>query len=225
LLTPSSPDELSGDPLEFVRVVGRSAAAAGAEIRTHTEVLSLHAERKRIARVETTSGPLRAETVVLAVGAWTPRLAHGLGFSLPVEGGKRYHVDHEPAAGDPHVPLFLQEARVIATSMPGRLRLSGTLDLAGFDLSIDRRRLAAIERAGRRCVRALDGRRVVQVRPSSSSVGSRISPSMCTEASLTPPIPMFVPKATWIVPTAFSSSRIFSVIVAARFVPMPSSAT
>jgi D-amino-acid dehydrogenase len=157
------PDELSGDPLAFVRAIGRAAEEAGAEIRTRTEVLALEARRGRIARVETTAGPLGAGTIVLAAGAWTPRVARGLGLALPVEGGKGYHVDYPAAEGDPRIPIFLREAHVIATPLEGRLRLAGTLELSGLDLSVDRRRVAAIERAGGRRVRGLEGRPVAEV--------------------------------------------------------------
>ena len=152
-------DELSGDPLAFVRAVGRAAEAAGAEIRTQTEVLAV----EPAGRVLTTAGPLSADTLILAAGAWSPRVVSGLGLTLPVEGGKGYHVDYNATPTDPRVPVFLQEARVIATPLPGRLRLSGTLELSGLDLSVDARRVAAIERAGRRRVRGLEGRAVVAV--------------------------------------------------------------
>jgi D-amino-acid dehydrogenase len=157
------PEELSGDPLEFVRVVGRAAEQLGVEIRTRTEVLSLHAERGRISRVETTAGSMAAETIVLAAGAWTPRLAHGLSLSIPVEGGKGYHVDYETADGDPRIPILLKEAHVVATPLPGRLRLAGKLELVGLDLSVDRRRIAAIERSARRHLRGLEGRSLLDV--------------------------------------------------------------
>jgi D-amino-acid dehydrogenase len=157
------PEEMSGDPLAFVHAVGAAATAAGATIRTGTEVLALRAGRGRITSVETTAGRFVAGAVVLAAGAWTPRIARGLGLAIPVEGGKGYHVDYASLDGDPRVPIFLQEARVIATPMAGTLRLAGTLELVGLDLSVDRRRLDAIERAGRRRVRGLEGRRVVEV--------------------------------------------------------------
>jgi D-amino-acid dehydrogenase len=51
---------------------------------------------------------------------------------------------------------------VIATPLPGRLRLAGTLELAGLDLSVDQVRLGAIVRAAKR-VLALGDRRVVHV--------------------------------------------------------------
>jgi glycine/D-amino acid oxidase-like deaminating enzyme len=47
---------------------------------------------------------------------------------------------------------------VIATPLPGRLRLSGTLELAGMDTSISRVRVDAIRRAAAR-VLAIDHER------------------------------------------------------------------
>jgi D-amino-acid dehydrogenase len=153
------PDELSGDPLDFVLRVGAAARAAGTDIRTGTQVRALRARGGRIEGLETTAGCLAPATVVLAAGVWTPGLVRSLDLPLPLEGGKGYHLDFARAASDPHLPLFLQEARVVATPFEGRLRLAGTLELAGLDLSLDPRRLAPIERAGGRRIDGLAGRR------------------------------------------------------------------
>ena len=97
-------------------------------------------------------------TVVLAAGAWSSRLAAPLGVFLPQEGGKGYHIDLEPASSDPRIPTGMDEAHVIATPLPGRLRLSGTLELVGLDTSISRTRVDAIRRAAAR-VFAIDDER------------------------------------------------------------------
>ena len=89
--------------------------------------------------------------------------ARGVGLPLPVEGGKGYHVDLEPGPGDPRIPLWFQETRVIATPLRGRLRLAGTLELAGLDLGVDPRRVNAVLRAGRAGVAGLADRAVVEV--------------------------------------------------------------
>lgn len=157
------PGDAHCDPLRFVRAVGEAAAAAGARVRTRVEVLGLRRRNGRVDAVATTEGDLAAGDVVLAAGAWTPRLARDLGLSIPVEGGKGYHVDLEAAAGDPTLPVWFQESRVIATPLAGRLRLAGTLELAGLDLSVDRRRVEAIVRAGREGLTGLDGRRTLDV--------------------------------------------------------------
>jgi D-amino-acid dehydrogenase len=157
------PDDMSGDPLAFVQAVGRAASGAGAELRCGSEVLGLRLRGGRIEALDTTRGRLRAGTVVLAAGVWSPRVVRGTGLSLPVQGAKGYHLDHAPLAGDPQVPVYLQEARVVLTPLPGRLRLAGVFDLAGLDDSVDQRRLAAVQRAGERRIRGLAGREPVHV--------------------------------------------------------------
>ena len=157
------PGDAHCDPLRFVQAVGRAAAEAGVEIRTRVEALGFCRRSGRVEAIETTAGPLEADEVVLAAGAWTPRLARELGVFVPVEGGKGYHVDLEPAEGDPELPVWLNETRVIATPLEGRLRLAGTLELAGLDLSVDRMRVGAIVRAAERGLPSLRGRRVLEV--------------------------------------------------------------
>ncbi len=157
------PGDAHCDPLRFVQVVGRAAAEAGAEIRTRVEALGFRRRNHRIDAVETTSGTIPTGEVVLAAGAWTPLLASRLGLSIPVEGGKGYHVDVESAAEDPALPVWLNETRVIVTPLDGRVRLAGTLELAGLDLRVDERRVAAIVRAAERAVPTLRGRRVLEV--------------------------------------------------------------
>lgn len=156
------PREAHCDPAAFVDAVGAVAADEGATIRTGVEVRTLSRHDGRAA-LETSEGVLRPQTVVLAAGAWTAQLVRRAGVFLPLEGGKGYHVDLEPVDGDPCVPVFAQEARAIATPLPGRLRLSGTLELAGLDLRIDERRVEAMRRALARVLRGQAGRRVLDV--------------------------------------------------------------
>jgi D-amino-acid dehydrogenase len=139
------PDEGRVDPKRFVDAVGRAAADAGVDVRTGTEVRSLD--------------ELRAETVVVAAGAWSRTLV-----DLPLEGGKGYCVDYEPAEGDPKIPAWVQETLTVATPLPGRLRLSGTLELAELDLSISQPRIEAIRRGGERWFRGLAGRPRLETR-------------------------------------------------------------
>jgi D-amino-acid dehydrogenase len=93
---------------------------------------------------------------------WSGPLARGLGLSLPLTGGKGYHVDLAPAGGDPRVPLLLHGSRSAVTPYPDRLRLTGTLEVAGLDDRAVPGRVAAVRRAGAR-VLALDGRETLDV--------------------------------------------------------------
>jgi D-amino-acid dehydrogenase len=137
------PREGRVDPRRFVEAVASAAAAAGADIRTDTEIGALD--------------QLDAETVVVAAGAWSKRLV-----KLPLEGGKGYHVDYERSEDTPRMPAWVQETWTIATPLPDRLRLSGTLELAGLDLSICERRVDKIRAGGERWFRGLRSRRVLE---------------------------------------------------------------
>jgi D-amino-acid dehydrogenase len=137
------PDEGRVDPKLFVEAVGRAAAEAGVEIRTGVEVRSLD--------------ELDAGTIIVAAGVWSRAFV-----DLPLEGGKGYHVDYGRSAEDPRIPAWVQETWTIATPLPDRLRLSGTLELAGLDLSISQPRIDAIRRGGERWFRGLAGRRVLE---------------------------------------------------------------
>jgi D-amino-acid dehydrogenase len=156
------PDEAHCDSLRFVEAVAAAANAEGAQIRTGVDVRRLRRLNGGLA-LETSEGELRPSTTVLAAGAWTRQLARSAGVYLPLEGGKGYHVDLEASATDPRIPVWLQESWAIATPLPGRLRLAGTLELAGLDLTIDRRRAEAVRRGGERGLRRLEGRRVLNV--------------------------------------------------------------
>ncbi|MGH7540270.1 MAG: NAD(P)/FAD-dependent oxidoreductase [Gemmatimonadota bacterium] len=156
------PNEAHCDPERFVNAVGAAATEAGADIRLGVEALALRRDGSYATAVDTTAGPVRAGTVVVAAGAWTPGLARQLGIFVPVEGAKGYHIDLESRDGDPEVPVFLQEARVIATPLPGRLRIAGTLELSGLELDVDRVRLGALLRASRRIL-PVEGRRTVGI--------------------------------------------------------------
>lgn len=157
------PRDAHCDPLRFVRAVAEAATGAGARVQPGVEVLALRRRGARVESVETTAGELRAGEIVLAAGAWTPALARGIGASVPVASGKGYHVDIASGTGDPSLPVWFQESRVIATPLAGRLRLAGTLELVGLDLSVDRRRVAAVERAGRRGLHGLEGRQTLEI--------------------------------------------------------------
>ncbi len=151
------PDEAHLDPLRYVQAIGEAAVSAGVGIRTGVEVRALR-RRKGALTVETSEGELRAATVVLAAGAWTAGLARGLGVFVPLTGGKGYHVDLAARAGDPRVPLWLHEDRLVVTPLPGRLRISGTIELPVLDLKVSKPRVDAIRRAAGRALLGMQGR-------------------------------------------------------------------
>ena len=151
------------DPTALVNALLGAAGAHGAELRTGVEALRLRRSNGRIGELDTTVGRIRTGAVVVAAGVWSRELAAQVGAFVPLEAGKGYHV--ELAANPPPVgrPIYMEEARVIATPLGKRLRLAGTLELAGLDMRVDPVRVEALGRAARRVLRLPDQARTVQV--------------------------------------------------------------
>jgi D-amino-acid dehydrogenase len=151
------PGDAHVDPGEFTVQVARLAERRGARVLPSTEVLDFETAGRRITAVATTRGTLHAEQVVLAAGAWSAGLARQLGVRLPIEAAKGYSITVPRPEGAPARPLLLSEAKVAVTPLGERLRLAGTLELAGLDLSINRRRVEAVRRAPERYLRCQTG--------------------------------------------------------------------
>ncbi len=140
------PGDAHLDPAAFVSDLARKVEQMGSEIVTKSEVFRLKVSGRKVLSVQTTKGEYKADVVVLSAGAWSPNLVRDLGMKLPIQPAKGYSITlHEPDK-IPSIPLMLSEVRVAVTPLDGRLRLGGTLELAGLDLSINQRRVNAIRR-------------------------------------------------------------------------------
>ena len=134
-------------PDRFVRELARHAEEKGADLRPSTEVLDFEVSDSNIVKVKTTRGDFSAAEVVLAAGAWSPQIAGELFVKLPIQAAKGYSVTFKRPPLSPEVPCVLAESKVAVTPMGDTLRFGGTLELAGLDLTISKRRVAAILKA------------------------------------------------------------------------------
>jgi D-amino-acid dehydrogenase len=135
------------DPAMFVQALARRVQAMGGRLRPGTELLGFDNRQGHIAMVRTTRGDIQPQQVVLAAGAWSPGLARALGLHLPIQPAKGYSITMRQLEPGLRIPLLLGEARVAVTPMGPQLRYAGTLELAGMDFSINRRRVDAITRS------------------------------------------------------------------------------
>lgn len=140
-----APAERHLRPETLTRGLAAALRARGAEVREGARVESLAREagggwRIRCAGANDTG----ADRVVVACGPWTGRLLAPLGVRVRQEPAKGYSVTAVGEGAPPRHPLYLSEAKVACTPFAGGVRLAGTVELAGFDLTINRRRLAAV---------------------------------------------------------------------------------
>lgn len=141
------PDDTHLIPDRFVHQMAQLVESRGVCIKTNTEVLHMETSGNRLSTVITTKGDFKSDWVVLAAGAWSPIISRTLGFELPVQPAKGYSITVKRPTTSPSLPIYFGEQKVVATPMDDMLRFAGTLELAGHDLSINQRRVAAIRRA------------------------------------------------------------------------------
>jgi D-amino-acid dehydrogenase len=143
------PEDAHLDPGEYVRAVAELAEARGARIAEHSPVRRLHGAH-RVEAVETAAGTIRPELVVLAAGAWTPRLLAGEPRRLLVEPGRGFSLTYDVGATVFERPLRLGEIRTIVRSVGNSVRVTSKLDLVGLDEGpSERRARSGVSRASR----------------------------------------------------------------------------
>lgn len=145
----------SGDaalrPDRYVAELARAVRERGGAVVEHCTMKSVASEREGVI-VETVQGHLRARDVVIASGAWSPRLADAIGqpwLRRAMQPGKGYSITYSPPALVPKRPLVLRERSVCVTAWGSGFRLGSTMEFSGFDDTLNTRRLAALERGAR----------------------------------------------------------------------------
>ena len=134
-------------PDQFVGQLARHLENKGIQLLSSVEVLGFETSGRKVTTVKTTRGDISVAEVVLAGGSWSAEMARELKIKVLMEPAKGYSITYKRPPGFPSIPLAMAEAKVVLTPMSEMLRLAGTLELAGFDLSINKRRLHAILKA------------------------------------------------------------------------------
>ena len=141
------PDYAQIIPDRFVHELARVIKNQGVNIKTNTEVLGFEVSGKRISAITTTRGSFQPDQVVLAAGAWSAKLARDLGIKISLQPAKGYSITFKSPPNSPQLPLSLIEHKAVVSPMGDMLRISSTLELAGFDSSINQRRVTATREA------------------------------------------------------------------------------
>ncbi|WP_298040901.1 FAD-binding oxidoreductase [uncultured Microbacterium sp.] len=142
------------EPAPFVEALAASFVARGGVLRTDADVASITAGGHPAA-VLSTGERLTADSIVIATGAWLPRLARPLGVRTRVQAGRGYSftvATDEPAEH----PIYLPFQRLAMTPYQGRLRIAGTMEFRGPDEPFQARRVQAIINQSRKLLRGVD---------------------------------------------------------------------
>ncbi len=142
-------------PDRHLAELARIVRSKGGTIIEHATVQGFSSTRGRIERVDHATAEsdetrqLAPRDVVFALGAWTPALAQTLGLRLPIQPGKGYSITYSRPSIAPRIPMTLRERSVCVTAWESGFRIGSTMEFAGYDSSLNPRRLDALRRAAR----------------------------------------------------------------------------
>jgi len=147
------------DPVALMARLHAAVRARGGEVRRGARVERLLTRAGTVIGVSGDGLRELADAVVLAAGAWSARLARGVGLRLLLEPGTGYSLTVPAPSAGPRLPAILTEARVAVTPLGDRLRVGGTMEIAGFPpdgAPPNARRVRGIVKALRRYLPRLD---------------------------------------------------------------------
>ncbi|MBI3407058.1 MAG: FAD-dependent oxidoreductase [Planctomycetes bacterium] len=121
----------------------------GVTIREGCKVHGLDKHEHRAHRVVTSEGEFTAQSFIFATGAWTPLLAEHIGCRVPIQPGKGYSITMPRPTLCPKYPLIFEEHRVAVTPWRSGYRLGSTMQFAGYDATLSRKRLAILTEAAK----------------------------------------------------------------------------
>lgn len=151
-------ESASLDPWAFMIELRRVLAERGVAFREGDDagVERLAVSDDRLDGVVLSTGEtIAARRVVLAAGTWTGPLAATIGLDVPMEPARGYHRELTGLDPMPRLGGVLRETFIAVTPMFDRLRLAGTLELAGHGTPWSRRRLDHLTTAAARYLRGV----------------------------------------------------------------------
>ncbi|TWG91793.1 D-amino-acid dehydrogenase [Mesorhizobium sp. J18] len=143
------------NPYRLCVAIADKAIAEGVEFRRE-EVNGFVLNNGGIGAVQTDRGVQQVDGVVMAAGMWSKRLLASLGYSVPLESHRGYHVTISSAKTTLSRMLMVIDRKVAITPMETGLRIGGTVELAGLDALPDYRRARSFLSIGASLLPGLD---------------------------------------------------------------------
>ncbi len=141
------PQDETGDCHMFTQALALEAEKLGVRFAFDVGIEGLNADATRITGVATSTGMLQADSYVLALGSWSPRLVRPLGISLPVYPVKGYSITVPISNADaaPVSTVMDESYKVAITRLGDRIRVGGTAEVSGYSTKLYAARRATLD--------------------------------------------------------------------------------
>jgi len=106
--------------------------------------------------VVTAEQRISCDKLVVAAGAFSARLLAATNINIPLETERGYHITCPQAKVNLNRPVMEGDNKFLATPMQMGLRFAGTVELAGLDAPLNRRRIKSLQRGASKMLPGLD---------------------------------------------------------------------
>lgn len=137
------------DPGGIGKALAAKAQTMGVEFQQRS-VERLVPEADGAWRIDTDGGPVPAQRLVMAMGAWSAKLMQGLGVNAPLEAERGYHLVFRDPGVTLNNAIMNVESKFVVSSMNAGVRCAGTAEFAGIDAPPDYRRARVFKRLAKR---------------------------------------------------------------------------
>ncbi len=135
-----TPDQgMSVNPYRQVTAIASDFARRGGHIvRDRVTAIEVEADSVRAVRGE--NGVYACDHAVICAGAWSTQLLASLGYALPLESQRGYHVTIPSGGVTAARPVVAADRKVFITPMEDGLRVAGTVEFGGLERAPTRKR-------------------------------------------------------------------------------------
>jgi D-amino-acid dehydrogenase len=148
-------DEI-GNAYKFCVALADHARRAGVDFRFRAPVTGIETRQGKITAVRSGEQQFTADSYVVAAGSYTPLLLEKLGIAVPVRPAKGYSLTFErPSPDIPfRVPVCDDDFHAVVVPLENVIRVAGTAEFTGYDLSLPEARIANLVRLVRQVLPA-----------------------------------------------------------------------
>jgi D-amino-acid dehydrogenase len=127
------PDQgLSLNPQRQADMLAAGLRARGVAFE-QASVRSLARDGSRVVGVMVGDAFRPADMVAVAAGAWSAKLLEPLGYRIPLESQRGYHIDFRNSGVNVSRPVIPADRKVFVSPMETGLRVAGTVEFGGLD--------------------------------------------------------------------------------------------
>jgi len=135
-----TPDQgMSINPYRQVTAIAADFARRGGRI-VRDRIVAIDAVDDRVRAVRGEARSYAADHAVICAGAWSAQLLADLGYAIPLESQRGYHVTIAAPEIAVERPVVAADRKVFLTPMEDGLRVAGTVEFGGLERSPTRKR-------------------------------------------------------------------------------------